>query len=115
MQQIVNRAAILLIPKEPFIAWVHSYDEKSVRISPEEIRESPHIYLVYNSDDGDDSAKLIRKNFKTIFEEELNAWIIDESAWPTKRDMKTFKAWFEVKIHEIVFDMDDSPHVVEEA
>ena len=115
MQQIVNRAAISVTPKEPFIDWVHSYDEGSARIAAEEIRESPHIYLVRDSDYGDDPAKLIRKNFKVIFEEELNGWIIDESTWPAKRDLKTFKAWFEVKIHEIVFDMDDSPHVVEEA
>lgn len=114
MQQIVNRAAISVVPKEPFINWLHSYDEESTRIPVEEIREAPHIFLVYDSEYGDDSAKLIRKNFKAIFEEELNGWIIDESAWPAKRELRTFKAWFEVKIHEIVFDLDNSPHVVEE-
>jgi hypothetical protein len=33
--------------------------------------------------------QLIADNYEEIFEEELNGWITDESAWPKKRDLKS--------------------------
>lgn len=44
------------------------------------------MYLVDDSLDGDDPEKLIKKNFKVIFEEVLAGWYTDEEAWPKKMD-----------------------------
>lgn len=49
--------------------------------------------------------KLIKNNFKVIFEEELNGWIIDESKWPTKRDLYTFNEWFQVTMYGQIFNL----------
>ena len=66
------------------------------------------------SEDGDDPEKLIKKNFKVIFEEELAGWYTDEEAWPKKMDLRVFKQWFHVKVHEIVVDIGKKLPIAEE-
>ena len=84
MLDIINKAAITVIPKEPFIKWVQSTDAKATEISDESILSYSRVYLVDDSLDGDDPEKLIKKNFKVIFEEELAGWYTDEEACPKR-------------------------------
>ena len=114
MQQLINKAAITLIPKEPFIKWVQSTDSKAAEISDEDILSNSQVYLVDASEDGDDPEKLIKRNFKVIFEEELAGWYTDEEAWPKKMDLRVFKQWFHVKVHEIVVDIGKKQPIAEE-
>lgn len=72
------------------------------------------MYLVDASEDGDDPEKLINKNFRGIFEEELAGWYTDEEAWPKKMDLRVFKQWFHVKVHEIVVDIGKKQPIAEE-
>ena len=113
MQQILNRAVITVTPNEPFLQWIQTADDISTHIATEDVY-SPNAYLVEDTQDGMDPEKLIQKNFKTIFEEELNGWIIDESMWPQKRDLRVFKQWFQITVREIVYDLSDKPILREE-
>ena len=114
MLDIINKAAITVIPKEPFIKWVQGTDAKAAEISAESIQAYSQVYLVDASEDGDDPEKLIKKNFKVIFEEELAGWYTDEEAWPKKMDLRLFKQWFHVKVHEIVLDIGKKLPIAEE-
>lgn len=66
------------------------------------------MYLVDDSLDGGDPEKLIRKNLKVIFDEELIGWCTDENAWPQIMDLRVVKPWFHVKVHDIVLDIGKS-------
>lgn len=77
----------------PFIKLVQSTDAKAADISDEDILSNSQVYLVDASEDGDDPEKLIKRNFKVIFEEELAGWYTDEEAWPKKMDLRVFKQW----------------------
>ena len=114
MLDMINKAAITVIPKEPFIKWVQSTDAKAAEISDEDILSNSQVYLVDASEDGDDPEKLIKRNFKVIFEEELAGWYTDEEAWPKKMDLRVFKQWFHVKVHEIVVDIGKKLPIAEE-
>ena len=114
MKEITNRAVIIVRPKAPFIEWVRSADDESKHITAEAIAEEPNVYLVDDYDMDGEKARIIAENYKGIFEEELNSWITDESAWPKKRDLKTFKEWFHVDFHSIVFDLSDEDYIIEE-
>ena len=114
MQQLINKAAITVISKEPFIKWVQSTDAEAAEIPDESILSYSRMYLVDDSLDGDDPEKLIKKNFKVIFEEELAGWYTDEEAWPKKMDLRVFKQWFHVKVHEIVVDIGKKLPIAEE-
>lgn len=49
--------------------------------------------------------EIIQNVYQHIFEEQLTDWITDESKWPQKRDIKTFKKWFTVEYHSVVSDL----------
>ena len=57
MLEIINKAAITVIPKEPFIKWVQSTDAKAAEISDEDILSNSQVYLVDASEDGDDPSR----------------------------------------------------------
>lgn len=114
MLDIINKAAITVIPKEPFIKWVQGTDAKAAEISDEDILSNSQVYLVDASEDGDDPEKLIKKNFKVIFEEELAGWYTDEETWPDKMDLRLFKQWFHVTVHGIVLDIGKKLPIAEE-
>ncbi len=56
---------------------------------------------------------MIAKNYREIFEEELNSWFTDESCGQ-KRDLKTFRQWFQVDFHGMVVDLSEEDFYTEE-
>jgi len=62
MHQLINKAAITVNPKEPFIKWVQSTDAEAADIPDESILSYSRMYLVDASEDGDDPEKLIKRN-----------------------------------------------------
>jgi len=44
------------------------------------------------------------KLFEKLFLTELSGWHTDPDHFPRKRDLKTFKEWFDVEIHSMVVD-----------
>ena len=52
--------------------------------------------------------KWLQKNFDSIFQNELNNWHTDEKDWVQKRTYKLFKEWFDIEIHSMILDMEDS-------
>ena len=49
-----------------------------------------------------------------IFELELEAWCTDQAQWPEKRDLVTFREWFEVTAESVVADLADGAIEIEE-
>ena len=114
MKMISNRAAIIVRAKDPFVEWVQNADDDSKHITAKEINDEPHVYLVHDPELEGEMDKLVAKNYREIFEEELFGWFTDESAWPKKRDLKTFKQWFQVDFHSMVLDLSDEDYLIEE-
>ena len=114
MLEMINKAAITVIPKEPFVKWVQSTHPEAEETSAESIQAYSQVYLVDASVDGDDPEKLIKKNFKVIFEEELAGWYTGEETWPDKMDLRLFMQWFHVTVHGIVLDIGKKQPIAEE-
>jgi hypothetical protein len=49
---------------------------------------------------------LIDEYAAEIFEEQLEAWHTDESAWPVNRSPHVFRDWFDVVLGDMVVDLD---------
>ena len=58
--------------------------------------------------------EVLKKHYAIIFEQELVEWHLVEKDWPQKRDLKTFKDWFEVEAHSMVLDVCDYAFEFEE-
>jgi hypothetical protein len=52
--------------------------------------------------------------FREVFEQELERWYADETAWPQRRDLATFHEWFEVQAESEVIDLEDDGALVVE-
>ena len=102
---MVNRAAVILRYKDPIVEWINEADpiEDSSEVSLASANEERTVYLVSDGE-AENIDRWIRANYGVLFESELEGWYTDESLWPKKRDLKTFKEWFEVECHSVVLD-----------
>ena len=103
--RLVNRAAIIVKPKQPYIEWANALNDHGPKLVPSSQPEHT-IYLIEDvSEYMFDVEAFVRPYFKVIFEHELVAWHRVESDWPTNRDFATFLKWFDVEVHSMVLDL----------
>jgi hypothetical protein len=96
---IINRSAITLTYKKPFIDW----HNKLMPLNEKLIGESS-TYLVPELSENPTDA--IKKYYLEIFETELFQMWTDENDWPQKITSKLFEEWFSVEISGWVYDLD---------
>ena len=103
----INRMAVVIKPKQPFIDWINSMPGDSSNYTIEQIAKNNLTFLVPEYDNTVSTMNYIKKKYKIIFEWELWGWITDEELWPEKRNWKMFNEWFDIEISSEVFDMVD--------
>lgn len=103
---MVNRGLVIATAKEPFRQWLLSLPDPT-DVSLEEINEDRTAYLIPEFEDDDQRDRILRKFFILIFEDQLAGWWTREEDWPQKRDLRTFKKWFDLQIHSVVEDLVD--------
>lgn len=104
--RILNRTAITLTAKQPFIDWINNAEDDDFSITLEQLQEDTHVYLIPESGDKIPFTveTVVKPHFKAIFEEELSGWFTPEAMWPKRRGFKTFLEWFDVHLHSVVLD-----------
>jgi hypothetical protein len=100
---MVNRAAIILKYKKPFIQWLNESDpyNDNPGITLENANEDCTVYLIHD-EDAENVEKWISFNFMYLFESELESWYTQDSLWPKDRNRKLFDEWFEVECHSLL-------------
>jgi hypothetical protein len=86
----------------------------------DEVNMDGELFLIPNYDslkepvDGTgDAVKWVERRWKMFFEHILEAWILDDSAWPQKRTLKMFREWFDIEYRSMVWDMGTEPLALE--
>jgi hypothetical protein len=103
--KMINRCAILVMPAQPFLDWLHRVDPSSAHLSLADLRQEPAIYLLPECESKEEALEGLRGGIRKIFEEQLNGWYRVPSAWPEQRDLHTFLRWFECSFHSMIFDL----------
>jgi len=101
--QFLNRDAIIVLPKKPFLDWVN-YTDPENPMTLEELRDMPNIYLIPETDTPEEKEKYLEKNCQKIFKHELFGYWTDEEAHPKDLSLKVFKEWFEYEFSEMIAD-----------
>lgn len=99
---MLNRSAIILRPKQPFIDWALSLDDSG--IAPDAYGEQT-LYLVPSFEDDVEAMHVVSEAYDVLFEEQLMGWHTDESAWPKNRSLKMFRDWFAIEQHSLILDL----------
>ncbi|MBK8711870.1 MAG: hypothetical protein IPL97_08370 [Niastella sp.] len=100
----INRNAIVVKPKQPLFDWINSiYPDEPVNATDEGI-----VYLIKEKHSNEAIEKWLKKNFDNIFQNELNNWHTDEKDWVQKRTYKLFTEWFDIEIHSMILDLEET-------
>jgi hypothetical protein len=110
---MINRGAIIVRFKEPYIDWAIGLDDTG--LTPDKEGEST-VYLIPEFEDDVEALEVLSNIFEQIFEHELRSWHRDEAAWPQNRTWAMFREWFDVEFHSCVEDVcGDEPMADNEA
>jgi len=113
MLNFLNRSAIILEPKQPYVDWANSLDDGPRYEQAIHDTEAIPIFLGPNVDEESEVESYVAKNYDLFFEEWLEYWCTDPALWPPKRTKKMFREWFTVRIHTMVFDTVELPFELE--
>lgn len=102
----INRYAMIVRPKKPFLDWVNYVDPSSI-VTLEKVREDPNIYLLPEIEDPKEQQKYPEENCGDFFKHQLYEWYTDEKLFPKDLDWRYFKEWFDCEILSMVIDTID--------
>ena len=103
----LNRCAIFITPKAPYVAWASAvFDEPYV----ESEEDGEHtVFLGPDADTTEEVQAFIDENFDLFFDYLLNDWCLDQTSWPANRTVEMFRQWFTVRVYSMVVDTVDGP------
>ena len=105
---MINRAAVILRYKDPAVAWINAADpcDRDRSITLEAANEERTVYLISDedADTGSTLERWIRRNYRQLFESELEGWYTDPTLWPEDRSLYRFREWFDVECHTVLVD-----------
>lgn len=104
---MLNRSAIVVKPRQPFLDWLHTADPTSRSLSLRELVQEPTIYLIPECDTEEDVRGVLQELCEEIFVEQLASWFTDESTWPANRGFDIFCRWFDFQHHSMLVDLCD--------
>jgi hypothetical protein len=100
----INRNAVIIKPKQPFLLWAKSLPGEVVSISLDDLRKDCIVILIPEVTNDEEATAFIEDMYKEIFEMELGSWYGDETMWPKNRSLEMFRDWFDIEIHSEIFD-----------
>ncbi len=109
----INRAAIIVKPKRPYLEWAFSLEENPPE-SLEYMQPKTSVYLVGEDPERREESAPIKNYFQEIFRLELEGWDTREDLWPDTTDFRLFEHWFEVEAESVVVDLEGSKLEIEE-
>ena len=103
----LNRSAIVVKPRQPFLDWLHVADPTSRTLTLRELVQEPTVYLIPECDTNEDVADFLRELCEDIFIEQLAGWFTDATTWPQGRSFDVFCRWFDFQHHSMLVDLCD--------
>ncbi|MFO7761007.1 MAG: hypothetical protein R6V20_05285 [Desulfobia sp.] len=112
MHKILNRTVLLVSAKQPYIDWANSFDDGGPLLSEDQVQAT--AILIPDTYDEFNYENWLKKNWRKIFEQELEAWMLDADCWPKKLTYQMFKQWFSITVTDTVIDLAGGPVKLEE-
>jgi len=107
--RVINRTAVTITGAKPYIDWTRQTDADANKgaITVARARTYGSAFLLPEFELEEDVQEWVEDNAAWIFEFQLVAWTDDETTWPQKRDLVSFREWFNIEIHSVVVDVAD--------
>ena len=105
----VNRSAIVVKYKTPFLEWINSNKKALIKLSFNRVNQDNIVYLIEEYDDLCHLEEIVKSQYKSIFKDVLKGWFKDRSKWPENMSWKLFNEWFEINALSRVKDFETIP------
>ena len=105
----LNRSAVIVSPKQPFLDWMHRIDPTSRDLALADITQEPSVYLLEACESEEAFERRLRKISTAIFEDILYSWWTEASDWPKDRTFRVFRTWFAWEWYSMVADLSERP------
>lgn len=102
---MLNRSALILRYRQPFVDWINAVDPSAgtAILSLDDVNEE-HTVLLVEVEDEEELAAWLDSNHEVLFERELEGWYTDPALWPWDRSLETLKKWCSIELHTVVVD-----------
>ena len=101
----IDRMAAIIRPSQKFVEWVNDkVATENDQIKLENLQGDCTVILIPVFDNVHDADDYIESMYTDLFENELEAWCLDEDRWPQKRNYELFQQWFHIEFHSFVYD-----------
>lgn len=101
---LVNRNALVVEPKQPFVDWINACPDTTDKVHLNELTDNCTVFLIpeqiYNADDW------LKENYKAIFAYKLESWYTDTELWPKDFSFRNFQQYFNVQYVSMVVDLE---------
>jgi hypothetical protein len=98
----INRHAIIIIPRQPFLDWY-------TNLFPEDVNDINFTNTYLINEDIQDFDSWFKSKYEKIFIHQLEVWTPNKKQWPQKRNYKMFKEWFNIDRSVMVYDFEKRP------
>jgi hypothetical protein len=91
---MLNRAALIVRYKQPFIDWINAADPSpasSPTFTLAEVNRQEHTVYLLEIEDDAELQQWLSVNAEALFDQELNGWYTDPGLWPKDRSLKVLK------------------------
>lgn len=104
---MIDRAALIIRPKQPFLDWLsHAVPELNDDVTLEVLHQDLPVQLISLAD-ADVFDDWLQDHFVDILEHEFGQYVENRGLWPEQRDWVLFNRWFDIHLHTQVFDVVD--------
>jgi len=110
---LLNRSALVVKPKEPFLDWLHKADPTSHELALEDLVLEPTAYLIPECGTREEVTEVLRERCEEIFVDQLDGWYRDQATWPRNRSFAVFSRWFDLEHHSMLMDLCHEPLIRE--
>jgi hypothetical protein len=105
---MLNRCVVIAKAREPFLEWLRGLPDPC-DVTLDEVNGFTTSYLLPYFEEDHEWDRILSRYFDLIFEDQLSGWWVNKANWPAKRNIRTFRKWFDVEFHTIVLDLVDGP------
>jgi len=110
---MLNRSAVVVKPKQPFLDWLHAADPTGCPNTLQEQVHEPSIYPIPGCDTKKEVADLLRDLCQEIFAGQVDYWYRDRTTWPNDRSFDVSCRWLDHHLHSVLIDLCHEPLVEE--
>jgi hypothetical protein len=101
----IDRIALVLKPKQPYVDWVRSLPGMDPALSAEAAKCEPMVQLLPYSQDLKEVDSFVRQGWELFFLQSCAGWVKEESDLPLGRSFEKFEQWFDWSLAPLVLDL----------